>query len=99
MIAKVAPRRFRGVDIVIVCSFLDVRERQGTVGIGDVDHLIEPREGVSDMLCVGQWFFTLLRKCIDTVRKVTLRREPSVFLVRFPGRFGHMFATLSWHRE
>src|SRR6202142_2083693 len=85
------PRRFREVHVVVFCSFLDVGERQGTVSIGDVDDLIEPRDRVTHMLCVGQWFFTLLRKRVDTVWQVTLRREPSVFLVRFPGRFGHVF--------
>src|SRR5580692_11997243 len=41
------------------------------------------------MFCVGQWFFTLLRKCIDTVGQVALRRQLSVFLVRFPGCVRH----------
>jgi hypothetical protein len=68
------------------------RERQSTVGIGDADYLIEPRDRVTHMLCVGQWFFTLLRKRVDAVRQVTLHREPSVFLVRFPSRFRHVLA-------
>jgi hypothetical protein len=56
MNAQVVPRRFREVDVVVVCSFLDVRERQSTVGIGDVDDLIEARDRVTHMLCVGQRF-------------------------------------------
>src|SRR3984885_3183307 len=95
MNTQVVPRRFREVDAVVVCSFLDVRERQSTVGIGDVDDLIEPRDRVTHMLCVGQWFFTLLRKRVDTVWQVALRREWSVFLVRFPSCFRHVFAVLS----
>ena len=69
--------------------------RQSTVGIGDVDDLIESRDRVTHMLCVGQWFFTLLRKRVDAVWQVALRREPSVFLVRFPSCFWHVFAILS----
>jgi hypothetical protein len=69
-------------------SFLDVRERQITIFIGEVDDLIEPGDRVTYLFCVGQRFFTLFRKCIDTSWQVTLRREPSVFLVRFPSRFG-----------
>jgi hypothetical protein len=95
MNAQVVPRGFRQVDVVVVCSFLDVRERQSTVGIGDVDDLIEPRERVTHMLRVGQWLFTLLPKRVDAVGQVALRRQPSVFLVRFPGRFRHVFAILS----
>src|SRR5580658_11118037 len=95
MSAQVMPRRFREVDVVVVGGFLDVRERQSTVGIGDADDLIEPRDRVTHMLCVGQWFFTLLRKRVDAVGQVALRREPSVFLVRFPGRFRHVFGILS----
>ena len=67
MNAQVVPGRFREVDVVVACSFLDVRERQSTVGIGDVDDLVERRGRVTHMLCVGQWFFTLLRKRVDAV--------------------------------
>ena len=31
--AQVVPRRFREVDAIVVCCFLDVGERQSTVGI------------------------------------------------------------------
>src|SRR5208282_2724072 len=60
MNAQVVPRRFREVDVVVVCRFLDVRERQSTVGIGDVDDLIETRDRVMHMLCVGPWLFALI---------------------------------------
>ena len=72
------------------CSFLDVRERQITIFIGDVDDLIEPRDGVTQMLCVGQRLFALFGKYINASSQLTLRREPSVFLVRFPSRFRHV---------
>ena len=42
------------IDVLVLCSFLDVRKRQSTVGIGDVDDSIEPRHRVTHMLCVGQ---------------------------------------------
>src|SRR5208282_3477454 len=74
--------------------FFDVRERQSTVGIGDIDNLIEPRDRVTHVLCVGQWFFALLRKRVDAVWQVTLRREQPVFLVRFPSCFRHVFTIL-----
>ena len=54
--AELVPRRLRKVDIIVFCCLLDVREGQSTIGIGDVDDLIEPRDGVTHMLCVGQWF-------------------------------------------
>src|SRR5271155_398863 len=67
MNAQVVPRRFREVDVVVLCSFLDVCERQRTVGIGDVDDLIEPCDRITHMFGVGQWFFALLGKRVDTV--------------------------------
>ena len=48
-------------------GFLDVGKRQSAVGVGNIDDLIEPSDGVADMLCVGQWFFALLRKRVDAV--------------------------------
>src|SRR5580698_158764 len=95
MNAQIAPRRFRELDAVVVCGFLDVRECQRTIGIGYVYHLIEPRDRVTYMLRVGQWLFALLRKRVDTVWQVTLHRKPSVFPMRFPSRFRHVFAVLS----
>ena len=88
------PGRFRKVDAIVVCSLFDVRERQGSVGIGDVDDLIEPRHRVTHVLRVGEWLFTLLRKRVDAVGQVALHRQLSVFFVRFPGRFRHIFAIL-----
>ncbi len=95
MNAQSVPRRFREAHVVVACSFLDVGKRQSAISIGDIDNLIEPRDRVTHMLCVGQWFFTLLRKRVDAIGSVALLRQPSVFLVRFPGRFRHVFAILS----
>src|SRR5580692_13089556 len=95
MNAQFVPGRFREVDVVVACSFLDVGESQSAIGIGDVDDLIETRDRITDMLCVGQRFFTLLRKCVDAVGQVALRRQPSMFLVRFPSCFRHVSTILS----
>ncbi len=56
--------------------------------------LIEPGDGVTHVLCVGQRFFALFGKCINASWQVTLRREPSVFFVRFPSRFRHVLTVL-----
>src|SRR5579862_9423185 len=53
MNAQLMPRRFCEVDAVVLCSFLDIRERQGTLGIGNIDDLIEPGDRVTYMFCVG----------------------------------------------
>jgi hypothetical protein len=82
----------------MLCGLLDVRESQRAVGIGDVDNLIEPRNGVAHMLCVGEWFFPLFRKRVDAVGQITLRGQRSVFFVGFPSGFRHVFAILSFSR-
>ena len=99
MNAQFVPRRFREVHVVVACSFLDVGERQGSIGIGNVDDLIETSDRITDMLCVGQWFFTLARKCVDAVGQVALRHQPAMFLVRFPSCFRHVstvFSLTAW---
>ena len=86
MNAQFVPRRFREVHVVVARSFLDVGEGQSAIGIGDVDDLIETRDRITDMLCVGQWFFPLLRKCVDAVGRrsassaVHVSREASKLL-------------------
>ena len=95
MNAQFVPRRFREVHVVVACSFLDVGEGQSAICIGNVNDLIESRDRITDMLCVGQWLFTLLRKCVDAVGQVALRRQPSMFLVRFPCCFRHVSTILS----
>jgi hypothetical protein len=75
------------VDVIVTCSLFAVRERQSAIGIGDVGDLIEPCDGVTYMPCIGQRFFTLLRKGEDSVGQVASHRKPPVFLVRFPSRF------------
>jgi hypothetical protein len=86
----------------VLCSFLDVRKRQSAIGIGDVDDLIEPCDGVTHVLCIGQRFLTLLAKGVDSVWQVALHRKPPVFLVRLPRRFCHFLLILSlnlWLKE
>jgi hypothetical protein len=88
MNAQLVPRRFREVYVVVACTFLDVGECQSAICIGNVDDLVETRDRITDMLCVGQWLFTLLRKCVDAVGQVALRRQPPMFLVRPPSCSG-----------
>jgi hypothetical protein len=76
MNAHVAPRRFWEIDVVVLCSFLDVRKRQSTAGTGDLDDLVEPRHRVTHMLCVGQWFFPLRRKRVDVERLPPVAQSP-----------------------
>jgi hypothetical protein len=94
MDAQVAPRPFREFDTVVLCSFLDVRVRQITILIGDVDYLIEPGDGVAHVLCVGQRFFALFGKCVNASWQATLRGEASMFVVSFPSPFRHVLAVL-----
>ena len=49
MNAQVVQRSFREDDAVVVCCFLDVRERQSAVVVGNIDDLIEPRHRVTQM--------------------------------------------------
>jgi hypothetical protein len=58
--SQIAPLPFREVNTIVPYSFLDVRERQITIFIGDVDDLIEPGDGVTHVLCVGQRFLRCL---------------------------------------
>jgi len=95
MNAQFVPRRFREVHVVVACSFLDVGEGQSAISIGDVDDLIESRDRITDMLGVDQWLFALLRKCVDAVGQVAVRRQPPMFLVRLPSCFRHITTILS----
>ena len=76
---EVMPRGFCEVDVIVACSFLYVRECQRTVGIGYIDNLIEPRDRITHMLCVGQWFFALIRERVYRVWQVALRRKGPCF--------------------
>jgi hypothetical protein len=55
------------------------------------------------MLCVGQWFFTLLRKRVDAVGQVALRGQRSVFLWGFQVASGislpSFLSTVAWFRK
>ena len=69
------------IDVVVVRGLLDVCERQGAIGIGNVNNLIEACDRVSHVRRIGQWFFPLLGKCKHRVRQVALRREVAVLFV------------------
>src|ERR1700722_14667633 len=86
MNANFPPRRPRKRDIIVLCGLLDVRERQCTICIRDVDDLIEPGDSIAHVLRIGQRLLPLLRKGINRVRQVALRRKLPMFLVRFPSR-------------
>jgi hypothetical protein len=87
MNSEFVPRRLRVIVVIILCGLLNVSERQGAIGIGNVDDLIKPCDGVTHVLCIGQQFFALLWKGVDGVGQVALRRKSAMFLVRFPSRF------------
>ena len=54
MNAEIAPRRLRKLDVIVFRSLLDVGEGQSTIGIGNADDLIEPRDGIANVLSIGQ---------------------------------------------
>src|ERR1700684_1328896 len=65
---------------------LDVGEGQGPIVVGDIFDLIEPRNGVTNMLRVGHRLFALARKCKDRVGPAAFGRQLPVLLMRLPGR-------------
>jgi len=52
----------------------NVRKCQGPIFIGNFDDLIEPREGVAHVLCIGQRFFPMFWKCEYGVGQIALLR-------------------------
>ncbi len=81
-----------GILAIAVLSRCSRTLKQG--GIRKVGELVEPCHCVTHMVCVGQWFFALLRKRVDILRSVSLPYQLSMFLMGFPGRFRHVFAIL-----
>jgi len=69
MDAKFPPRRLRKLDVIVLCSLLDVREGQRTIRIGDVNDLIEPCDSIAHVLRIGQRLFSLVRKGINGAGK------------------------------
>src|SRR5580704_13115350 len=53
MDTELVPVGFREIDAVVLRSLFDVREGQGAIGLGNIEHLIEARHGVADVLCIG----------------------------------------------
>jgi hypothetical protein len=62
MRSELLPTGLGKVDVVVVRSLLDVCEREGAIGIGNVDDLVEACDRISYVRSIGQWFFPLLRK-------------------------------------
>jgi hypothetical protein len=60
-------------------SPLSYWEGQCTIGIGDANELIEARDRVTHVWCIGQGLLTLFRKSEDRIEQFTLRPEPSLF--------------------
>ncbi len=62
MDAELAPIRLGKIDAVVLRGLLDVRERYGAIGIGNVGHLVEPGDCISHMCSISQWLFPLPSK-------------------------------------
>ena len=84
MDAQVMPRFLRNVDPIVPGGLLDVGESLRSIFIGHVDDLIEPRYGVAHVASISHRLFALFWECVDTIRKIALRGELTVFFVRFP---------------
>ena len=85
MNAELMPVRLGKPDIVVLRSLLDIRESERSIGLGDIDDLIESGRSVAHVQCVGEGLLALIGKGKDAVRQVAACCEPSVLLVRFPG--------------
>jgi hypothetical protein len=78
MNAKLVPVGLGKVHLVVVRSFLNVRECHNPVGIGDIDNLVKPRDRVAYVLSVGEGLFALLAESKDAVRQVAPSAEPTI---------------------
>lgn len=67
---------FREIDVVVFCSFLDVRKRQSTVGIGDVRDLIKPRhrERAVSVICSPKVKWSLIAQLINAFRWMSVEQ-------------------------
>jgi hypothetical protein len=81
---ELMPVGFREGDSVVPGRLLDIRERQRSIGVGDVDHLVKARNGVAHVLRVRQRLLALIGEREDAVWEVTLRCELPVLGVWFP---------------
>lgn len=86
MNTELVPIRLGEIDIVVARCLLDVCERHGAVGIGNVGNLIEACDRVSHMCSISQWLFPLLWKRKHGVRQVASRCDPSLIKLVRNGR-------------
>ena len=84
MNAHVVCGRFAELDVVVLRRFTNVGEGQIALGFGGAFDLVQARDRVTHVTRIGQRLFTLLRKSVDAIRKIALRRQPAMFLVRLP---------------
>jgi threonine synthase len=87
MNAELVPIGLGKIDVVVARGLLDVCERLGAIGIGNVDHLIETRDRIPHVRSISQGLFALLGKRKDRVRQVASGGEVAVPFVRLPGCF------------
>src|SRR5262249_15204536 len=85
--AELMPIDLGKIHMVVPCRLLDVREREGAIGIGHIDHLVESCHGIAHMPGIGQRLFPLLWIRKDRVGQVASLGEAAVLFVRFPGCF------------
>src|SRR6185437_6280185 len=88
MDAELVPVGFREVHPVVFCGFFDVGEGEGSIGLGDIEHLVESRYGVADVLGVGHGLLALVREGKDRVGQIASRCEIAVFFVGLPSGVG-----------
>src|SRR6516164_9129105 len=86
MNAELVPVRLGKIHVVVLRSLLDIRESERAIGFGHIDDLIESCHSVAHVLGVGERLFALIWKSKNAVRQVAARGEPSMLLVRSPGR-------------
>jgi threonine synthase len=87
MNAELVPIGLGKIDVVVTRGLLDICERLGAIGIGNVDHLIETCDRIPHVRSISQRLFALLGKRKDRVRQVASGGKVAVPFVRLPGCF------------
>jgi len=60
MNAELVPVGLGKPHIVVLRSLLDIRESERSIGLGDIDDLIETCRRVAYVQCVGEMLFALI---------------------------------------